>query len=97
MAVEMAIWRMTDAGPRPLKLLPLDFEKRLEKMFAEDPSMSGIDLLIIGRQVRTGYGGYIDLLALDAEVASMCSSSSVIGPRETLLPKHSTTGPGCRV
>ena len=51
MAVEMAIWRMTDAGPRPLKLLPLDFEKRLEKMLAEDPGMSGIDLLIIGRQV----------------------------------------------
>ena len=29
--------------------------------------MSGTDLLIIGRQVQTGYGGYIDLLAVDAE------------------------------
>ena len=29
--------------------------------------MTGIDLLVIGRQVRTGYGGFIDLLALDAE------------------------------
>ena len=29
--------------------------------------MSGIDLLIIGRQVQTGYGGYIDLLGLDAD------------------------------
>ena len=61
MAVEMAIWRMTDAGPRQLALLPLDFEQRLEDMLADDPSMSGIDLLVIGRQVRTGYGGYIDL------------------------------------
>ena len=67
MAVEMAIWRMTEAGPRPLKLLPLDFEQRLEDMLAEDPSMSGIDLLVIGRQVQTGYGGYIDLLAFDAD------------------------------
>jgi len=67
LAVEMAIWRMTDTVPRRLKLLPLDAEQRLEKMLAEDPSMSGIDLLVIGRQVRTGYGGYIDLLALDAE------------------------------
>ena len=67
MAVEMAIWRMTEAGPRQLPLLPLDLEERLEDMLAEDPGMSGIDLLIIGRQVRTAYGGYIDLLALDAD------------------------------
>ena len=67
MAVEMAIWRMTEAGPRQLPLLPLDLEERLEDMLAEDPGMSGIDLLIIGRQVQTGYGGYIDLLALDAD------------------------------
>ena len=67
LAVEMAIWRMTDAGPRKLALLPLDFERRLEDMLAEDPSMSGIDLLVIGRQVQTAYGGYIDLLALDVD------------------------------
>ena len=67
MAVEMAIWRMTDSGPRRLALSPLDFEKRLEDMLVEDPGMSGIDLLAIGRQVRTGYGGFIDLLAIDDE------------------------------
>ena len=67
MAVEMAIWRMTEAGPRQLPLLPLDLEERLEDMLAEDPGMSGIDLLVVGRQVRTAYGGYIDLLALDAD------------------------------
>ena len=67
LAVEMAIWRMTDSGPRQLRTLPLEFEERLEKMLYEDPSISGIDLLIVGKQVRTGYGGYIDLLALDAD------------------------------
>ena len=67
MAVEMAIWRMTDTGAHPLVSTPLDFEHRLEDMLAEDPSMSGTDLLIIGRQVQTGYGGFIDLLALDAD------------------------------
>ena len=50
----MAIWRMTEAGPRPLKLLPLDFEQRLEDMLAEDPSMSGIDLLSLEGRYRTG-------------------------------------------
>ena len=67
MAVEIAIWRMTDAGPHQLASSPLDFEQRLEDMLTEDPSMSGTDLLIIGRQVPTSYGGYIDLLALDAD------------------------------
>ena len=43
----MAIWRMTDDGPRRLELSPLDFEKRLEDMLVEDPGMSGIDLLAI--------------------------------------------------
>ena len=66
MSVEMAIWRMTDSGPQSLESSPLELEQRLEDMLAEDPSMSGIDLLIIGRQVQTGYGGYIDLLGLDA-------------------------------
>ena len=67
MAVEMAIWRMTDDGPHPLASSPLGSEQRLEDMLAEDPSMSGTNLLIVGRQVQTGFGGFIDLLALDAE------------------------------
>ena len=67
MAVEMAIWRMTDSGPRQLVLRRLDLEERLEDMLAEDPGMSGLDLLVIGRQVRTEHGGYIDLLAIDAD------------------------------
>lgn len=67
MAVEMAIWRMTDAGPHELAPSPLKLEQRLEDMLADDPGMCGIDLFIIGRQVRTAHGGYIDLLALDSD------------------------------
>ncbi len=36
-------------------------------MLAKDPGICGIELLVVGRQVRTRYGGYIDLLALDAD------------------------------
>ncbi|MDE0188144.1 MAG: DUF91 domain-containing protein [bacterium] len=67
MAVEMAIWRMTDTGPRPLPSSPLDLEQSLEDMLAEDPGITGIDLLVVGRQVRTGHGGFIDLLAVDSD------------------------------
>ena len=67
MAVEMAIRRMSDGGAHQLVSSPLDSEQRLEDLLAEDPSMTGTDLLIIGRQVQTGFGGVIDLLALDTE------------------------------
>jgi hypothetical protein len=67
MAVEMAIWRMADDGPHQLMSSPLSSEQRLEDMLVEDSSMSGTNLLIIGRQVQTAFGGVIDLLALDAE------------------------------
>ena len=65
--MEIAIWRITEDGPRWLPSSPLDLEQRLEDMLAEYPGMTGIDLLVVGRQVRTAYGGYIDLLALDAD------------------------------
>lgn len=67
MPVEMAIWRMTSTGPQPLTSSQLDFEQRLEDMLADDPAMTGSQLLIVGRQIPTSYGGVIDLLALDAE------------------------------
>ncbi len=67
MPVEMAIWGMTETGPTQLHSSQLDFERRLEDMLVEDPTMTGVDLLVLGRQVQTSYGGYIDILALDSE------------------------------
>ena len=65
--VEMAIWRMTDTELHRLAASPLDFEHRLEDMLAETPSMIGMELLIVGRQVTTSFGGVVDLLGLDAD------------------------------
>src|SRR5687768_3772370 len=67
MSVEMAIWRMTSSGPEPLPFAPLDLELRLEDMIFRDPTLIGVDLLVIGRQVGTAFGGLIDVLAVDAE------------------------------
>jgi hypothetical protein len=67
MAIEMAIWRMSDQGPVPLRYGSLDLESRLEDMIAVDPSLTGLELLVVGRQVRTDYGGNLDLLAVDVE------------------------------
>ena len=40
-------------------------ERLIENWVADDPSLLGLDALIIGRQVATDHGKFIDLLALD--------------------------------
>lgn len=40
-------------------------ERLIESWVAEDPALLGLDAMIIGRQVATDHGKYIDLLALD--------------------------------
>ncbi|MEE6295313.1 endonuclease NucS domain-containing protein [Georgenia wangjunii] len=67
MPVEMGMWRMDGARPRRLAASPLPTEAALEDFLEADPSLLGDRLLVIGRQVRTPHGHYIDLLAMDAE------------------------------
>jgi hypothetical protein len=46
----------------------LQREEQLENWIEEDPSLAGLnDVLIIGRQVTTSHNGRIDLLAIDRE------------------------------
>ncbi|GAB2767556.1 hypothetical protein GCM10027020_20420 [Nocardioides salsibiostraticola] len=67
MPVEMQMWRMEDDRPRSLTSAVLPSEAALEKFLEKDPSLLGVRLLIIGRQVHTPHGKFIDLLAIDAE------------------------------
>src|SRR4051812_14364884 len=67
MPVEMRVWRIDGDRPRPLTAAVLPSEAALEDFLEQDPSLLGIRLLVIGRQVRTPYGKYIDLLAIDAD------------------------------
>lgn len=67
MSFEMALWKVAGAKLQPVSASPLDQEQRLEDWIAADPSIVGMDLAIIGRQVQTAFGGKIDLLALDPD------------------------------
>lgn len=67
MPVEMALWKMTAEGPHLLNTSPLDFEKRLEDMIVNDPSLIGLPIMVLGRQVPTDYGGFVDVLGIDLE------------------------------
>lgn len=65
MALELGVWRIDESLARiaPSKL---DQESRLEDFIHRDVSLIRDDLWIIGRQVLTGFGHFIDLLAMDA-------------------------------
>ena len=67
MAEEIKIWQVED-GERLTEINRdrLDFEERLENWLNKDISILSTDLLIIGRQVETDYGKYIDLLCLNS-------------------------------
>ncbi|MDX2254905.1 MAG: endonuclease NucS [Pseudanabaenaceae cyanobacterium bins.39] len=44
----------------------LNFESRLEDWLVKDISILSKDLLVIGRQISTDFGGIIDLLCVDS-------------------------------
>ncbi|MDZ4201448.1 MAG: endonuclease NucS [Gallionella sp.] len=66
MAIEHAIWKV-GTKPERLQSAMLKSEQALEDMINADISMLNERWLIIGRQVNTSYGGFIDLLAMDAD------------------------------
>ena len=94
MAVEMAIWRMSDDGPNQLVSSPLDSEQRLEDMLAEDPTMTGPTCSSSGGRYRPGSeDSSISSRSMPRD-APTSSNSSVTGPLGTSSPRRSTTGPG---
>jgi hypothetical protein len=66
MPVEVAIWKL-DEKVRPVEFEPMPAESRLEDILTEDISIVDPNLLLIGRQVPTSHGSYVDLLAMDKD------------------------------
>ncbi len=61
----MGLWRAD--GDKLNRIVPtsIGLESQLETYIESDPTLLGETLLVIGRQVPTAFGGFIDLLALD--------------------------------
>ena len=65
---EIQLWQVgNDDQLEQLQGAPLDLEARLQKWLARDISILSPELLVIGKEVPTDYGGYIDLLCIDAD------------------------------
>lgn len=68
MSQNIRVWQVTE-GDRLVEITSsrLDFEERLENWLAENIGILDENLLVIGRQVLTDFGGYIDLLCIDMD------------------------------
>ena len=67
MTTEIKLWKIENEDQ--LKILinsRLNMEKQLESWIENDVSMLSNDLMVIGRQVSTDYGGVIDLLCINS-------------------------------
>ncbi|WP_321371749.1 endonuclease NucS [uncultured Desulfuromusa sp.] len=66
MPINHAVWKV-GSEPQPLAEVSLQSEALLEKMIVSDPSILSLHWLLIGQQVRTDFGGIIDLLAVNQD------------------------------
>ena len=67
MPSEIKLWQIEENTPRSVDHSTLDLESRLERWIRQDIGLVNDDLLVIGQQVKTAYGGIIDLLAVDSD------------------------------
>jgi len=68
MPEEARIWEILGGeGLREIRHTRLDLESRIEGWLDKDISIISDDLLVVGRQVQTVFGGIIDLLCLDSQ------------------------------
>lgn len=66
MAHDIKIWNISkDDTLTELNRSKLDFERRLEDWIEQDISILSDECLVIGRQVPTSFGTFIDILCLD--------------------------------
>ena len=68
MPQDIKIWEIRDRDNlKEIRKAKLDLEERIENWLEKDISIIANDLLVIGRQVETDFGGVIDLLCLELD------------------------------
>ncbi len=66
MSIEVGIWKLGDKV-KEISFSSIETEKKLEDMLVQDISILSPQLMLIGRQVPTAFGKFIDMLAMDEE------------------------------
>jgi RecB family endonuclease NucS len=79
MPIEVGIWRLGATKPEKIVMSTIDSETKLENSLVQDISILSAKLMLIGRQVATSYGKFIDMLAID-----MSGDLSIIELKKTV-------------
>jgi len=66
MAIEHSVWKMGQK-PQQLRQVKIESEAALEECIFQDIAVLNDGWMLIGRQVRTDFDKYVDLLAVDAD------------------------------
>lgn len=61
------LWKVSGGSLEKVNGGSLSSEEKLEDWIAKDPSILGLEVMLIGRQVTTDFGGRIDLLGINRE------------------------------
>jgi hypothetical protein len=67
MPVEVGIWRIGDGAPARVHFSPIEKESKLEDVLHADIGVLDPSLMVVGREVPTAFGKFVDLLAVDAQ------------------------------
>ena len=68
MPIQHTLWTI-DKKPSEVKPSELAYEKQLEDMIQTEPRILSDEWMLIGRQIHTGTGGRVDLLAIAADAS----------------------------
>ncbi|WP_170787799.1 endonuclease NucS domain-containing protein [Ruegeria lacuscaerulensis] len=61
------LFQINGTNLMPAKRKPLDLETKIEAWVANDLTLIGVDGFVIGRQIATDHGKFIDILAMDED------------------------------
>ena len=90
MPVNFGLWRVDGETVTKVETASLSAEERLEDFVESRIDILGLgNLLIVGRQVITGFGKRIDLLAIDAQGDLHAPARAIhppTGPRQKEMP-----------
>lgn len=61
------LFQISGSTLTPAKRKPLDLETKIEAWVTDDLTLIGVDGFVIGRQIATDHGKFIDILAMDED------------------------------
>lgn len=67
MPIEVGIWNISNGNVKQINYSNIDSERKLEEIIKKDLSIISEELLLIGNQIVTASGKYIDILAMSID------------------------------